>query len=342
MDVSGYPHYENVASNILEFFFDPKAEHGLGDLLLTSFFSAYDEEMPNSIGDVTIHREYGTDAGGRLDLLIEAEGFVIGIENKIFHHLANNLADYRSLIDSKARQGCKAIKVVLSLKPIDGLASGFTSVTYGKLWKAVRDRMGHDIHTANPKWLSYLIDFMETTSRLAGESKPMKEMDKFLIERHEDIEKLISERDRFRVSLGQTLAELKRLMDSSQDILKHQVLRDVYQSTALTNDYQFGENKVVLTLYLAPTKWVIQFAVRDKKWHGYLRELVGKEPLREKMKDCKATGNPYPVAEWPLDTPVQVLYDALCSWTNALLASAGVSSTADTAPPIQIPSSPSA
>ncbi len=37
MEVSGYPHYENVCSNILRFYLDPTAEHGLSDLLLSAF-----------------------------------------------------------------------------------------------------------------------------------------------------------------------------------------------------------------------------------------------------------------------------------------------------------------
>ena len=37
MEVSGYPHYENVCSNILRFYLDPAAEHGLSDLLLSAF-----------------------------------------------------------------------------------------------------------------------------------------------------------------------------------------------------------------------------------------------------------------------------------------------------------------
>lgn len=36
MQVAGYPHYENVCSNILAFYLDPQEEHGLGDLVLRS------------------------------------------------------------------------------------------------------------------------------------------------------------------------------------------------------------------------------------------------------------------------------------------------------------------
>ena len=32
MDISGYPHYENVVSNILSFYFDDSEEHGMKDL----------------------------------------------------------------------------------------------------------------------------------------------------------------------------------------------------------------------------------------------------------------------------------------------------------------------
>lgn len=35
MDVAGFPSRENVCSNILAFYLNPAAEHGLGDLLLT-------------------------------------------------------------------------------------------------------------------------------------------------------------------------------------------------------------------------------------------------------------------------------------------------------------------
>ena len=34
MEVSGYPHYENVCSNILSFYFNPNEEHRLNDTVL--------------------------------------------------------------------------------------------------------------------------------------------------------------------------------------------------------------------------------------------------------------------------------------------------------------------
>ena len=40
-DVTGFPHYENVISNILAFFFDTNEEHGFKDLWLKSLFECY-------------------------------------------------------------------------------------------------------------------------------------------------------------------------------------------------------------------------------------------------------------------------------------------------------------
>jgi hypothetical protein len=34
MEIAGYPHYENVCSNILAFYLDPEEPHGLGTLVL--------------------------------------------------------------------------------------------------------------------------------------------------------------------------------------------------------------------------------------------------------------------------------------------------------------------
>src|ERR1022692_24337 len=159
MEVSGYPHYENVSSNLLAFYFDPEEEHGLGDLLLTSFISLTPKvNVPDCKTGIKIHPQYPTDAGGFLDLLIEGESFILGIENKIYHHLANDLVDYGKTIDGIAQPQRRSIKAILSLQPIREpakLVAGFVNHTYGQLWQAVRDRMGRYIHTANPKWLTY-------------------------------------------------------------------------------------------------------------------------------------------------------------------------------------------
>lgn len=58
-DSAGYPHYENVCSNILAFYLDPNNEHGLGKLLylcLMNLISA-NEARPDSAQSFRVSRE---------------------------------------------------------------------------------------------------------------------------------------------------------------------------------------------------------------------------------------------------------------------------------------------
>jgi hypothetical protein len=85
MELSGYPHYENVCSNILRFFLDPSPPHSLGSLCLEAILQAAKTTgTPALLSNVEVEREVGTDRGNRLDILITSDSHVIGIENKIF------------------------------------------------------------------------------------------------------------------------------------------------------------------------------------------------------------------------------------------------------------------
>jgi hypothetical protein len=104
MEIAGYPHYENVCSNILAFFLDPDEPHGLGILVLNAFASAGDiaaaeEEVG---GNVSVEREVITDAGNRIDILIESDTHAVIIENKIFAGAGNHFADYAAYLDRRA------------------------------------------------------------------------------------------------------------------------------------------------------------------------------------------------------------------------------------------------
>src|ERR1700679_3280519 len=65
MEVAGNPHYENVSSNILAFYLDPYAEHGLKDLMIGATLKMANVAEPPILGEqeVVITRECGTDEG---------------------------------------------------------------------------------------------------------------------------------------------------------------------------------------------------------------------------------------------------------------------------------------
>ncbi len=117
MEISGYPHYENVCSNILQFFLNPTNEHELYDLVLISLsklaqIGLYTEYYQ---GNISVQREVETINGGRLDLLIITKNYVIGIENKVFHFLDNDLKDYEDTIKAYCTEDKIPINIILHL-----------------------------------------------------------------------------------------------------------------------------------------------------------------------------------------------------------------------------------
>ncbi len=100
MDVSGYPHYENVVSNILAFFFDDSEEHGFGNLWLNSLLSCA-KRTDLEDAHAAVEREVFTSKNNRIDLLITSDRYILCIENKIFADVYNDLKDYAKDIPHK-------------------------------------------------------------------------------------------------------------------------------------------------------------------------------------------------------------------------------------------------
>ena len=90
LEITEFPHYENVCSNILKFYFDSNQPHGLNNLLLKSLFQLLNQDIYNIESVRKIKREEITNTQKRIDLLIELDSTVILIENKINHFLTDN------------------------------------------------------------------------------------------------------------------------------------------------------------------------------------------------------------------------------------------------------------
>ena len=72
MEIGGYAHSENVCSNLLAFFFDPGAPHGLGSLFLDALLDSSGSARRETSfgGGVSVAREVVTEASNRIDILI--------------------------------------------------------------------------------------------------------------------------------------------------------------------------------------------------------------------------------------------------------------------------------
>lgn len=114
MQLSGYPHFENVCSNLLSFFFDTEEMHGFADLFLKSLLACIGKDN-DSYTTENVERESVTNERKRIDIVIETENHLIAIENKIFSVVQNPLGDYEKYIEEQTRLNGKTTIAYCSL-----------------------------------------------------------------------------------------------------------------------------------------------------------------------------------------------------------------------------------
>lgn len=316
LEIAGYPHYENVASNLLAFLLDAEAEHEMGDLVMSALLSAVDLKdaatRPNQIT-----REYGT-GSGRIDLLIQTDTHVVGIENKFFHHVANDLADYARSIESLCSGGQKPLKLILGLHPVSTqiLKDGFISLTYRQLWDQVRGELGHRLSQANAKWVTLLNEFIQTTENLTGMNTELQENDKFFINNHEIIEDLIQERNAFWRRLGGRLNLLRQsLLEDSKEVLGR-LRREpwIYQGCCLVLEFGTGSDDYLkLDLHINPDGWCLTLFGQTKTAHPALIHAVEQTDVLG-SKTRRATDDRYVLEHWTLDTDLEKIRTTTSDW----------------------------
>lgn len=180
--IAGYPHYENVISNILAFFFNSTEEHQLKDLWIKSLYECYciknsDEEQlkVEDIGYIItdyVGREVLTEDNKRLDLIVTTAGrleSVFTIENKIFALPDNPWKSYSNYIKEKySEQEYKHYKILLTIRKEGNKEQDFINITYNELLNKVEKNMGHYVLEANEKWLIVMKELMRNIYELEG------------------------------------------------------------------------------------------------------------------------------------------------------------------------------
>lgn len=101
LSIGGRGYFEKPTSDLLAFFLSPGEAHGVGASVSAALIKA--AGLPIAAQElcegVTVAREVRTRAGNRIDLLLVGDTFVIAIENKIRHEIANPFDDYRTYVN---------------------------------------------------------------------------------------------------------------------------------------------------------------------------------------------------------------------------------------------------
>lgn len=164
LSIAKQPHYENVLSNWYAFYFDVNEEHQMGDLFISSLITLInnsslpkDEDLFENFEGFDVTTEFGTENQKRIDILLQNNTQAIIIENKVYHHLNNDLDEYYNEIDVPEKIG-----IVLSLYPISDIQHpNFINITHSKFLQTVMSNLGNYVLNAKDKYVIFLKDFFQ-------------------------------------------------------------------------------------------------------------------------------------------------------------------------------------
>lgn len=196
--IGGRGYFENPLTDLLAFFLDPQDVHGFGTLFLESLFDCLEGvAQPGSL-DLSMppQREYSTDRGQRLDLLLQGNDWVLVIENKVNHHQANPFPQYEAFINRQF-PGLKPIFVILS--PGGRSASdNWLPLSYRAFTDRLKRKVGAvsvDAHYS--KWFVILREFILNIEQHAVRYTMDAEAIRFVESNYQDIQNVLRLRESY-------------------------------------------------------------------------------------------------------------------------------------------------
>lgn len=304
LEISKYPHHENAISNILDFYFSPENEHRLGTIFLDALIDCFPEykegadPLLHSPSNIEVRREVSTDSKKRIDLLINTDEITIGIENKIFHNLHNDLDDYKFFLDSFKKK--RTLPIVLSLKQLEEEDirkvenSGFKHLLYSEYIKRVKTRLAENIIEADSKYLVFLIDFMKTICNLEKGPSMNTEFQKYIGNNQEIVKDFLVEIKNLRRDMRAQVENLGEELDDHKTINHPNVKRFFYRQSVelfdiLVHDINIEQDTVLaIDTRLNTDGWEILLFFRPGKGiesNNPLEKLMNESTRSSKYKN---------------------------------------------------------
>jgi len=221
MEIAGFPHYENVCSNILKFYFSSDTNlHNLDDLLLRSLLQAVDKntEPFTHLDNVKIKREFVTNKG-RVDLVIYNNHWLIIIENKIRHFVNNDLEEYSEYLE-KQMPNLPVLKIVLSIDKESNLKGGFINIRYKNLIRKIEENLQGFSHDRNNHYFIFFQHFLETIKNLYMPIPMDRTEIEFLINNQAKVDEIIRLEKKFDDYVNQRAHYLKNSIELEEGLEK--------------------------------------------------------------------------------------------------------------------------
>jgi hypothetical protein len=276
LEVIGKSHHENINSAVYAHMLScgiPAIESLFRDALTQLIYSKSNKDI--LLNTISVATEVKTPNGGRLDLVIEDyfNQTIVLIENKIYHHLHNDLNDYWQY--SSLPEAQKA-GVLLTLYPHtipEGLEEKFINITHKEWINAVRDQLQSDEIPIN--YQIYLQDFTNTIDSLTNRYH-MNSSAKFYFDHAAQV-KLASESQQQAYQFINNQLELVAQNLGWQTYGSSMHWRNFWDEangldtylTIITKDLLNGELKFML---------ILELNREDKKKENKIRELFKEHP----------------------------------------------------------------
>lgn len=323
-ELAGFPHYENVISNILSFFFDTTEVHGFKDLLIKSLLKCAKMEVKGSLETRFVERETVTETGKRLDLVIGTDEYLIGIENKIFAWVYNDLAEYAEYLKKRQQDESEQIvKVVLSLKKVEDVislkkleANRFVNVTYPAFFEEIKHNIGFYLNHAHHEYLVHLKDLVKTVENLSINMNTDAPIFKFFAHHEGEILKLIDAYQQESTHLANWITILRSLLNQDFfDTLKYPVYQSTWKKTTLYHDISLPDGKIVsVEATLRFKGWFLNVFFRNIKKGERQEDLLQKLIFFEKSPKGEFGGdNPqkYFFRQFSIKTPIEEIAEKM-------------------------------
>ncbi|STY46847.1 Uncharacterised protein [Klebsiella pneumoniae] len=181
-------HYENPVSDLLAFFIDPDAPHGLNTLVLGALLECLPAHVDASLLSPPA-REVMTQKGTRIDLLLESKEWAMVLENKIWHQLNNPFNDYSGYLEQK-HPDKKPFLVVSVARRTGSRRLDRNKLQYVYFCSVARARHGMHYFPLN-KWQVLLREFILHLETLMGKNTIAAETETFVLENLRNIQEAV-------------------------------------------------------------------------------------------------------------------------------------------------------
>jgi hypothetical protein len=300
MEIAGYPHFENVCSNILAFYLQPNNNHGFGTLFLDVLATLINEEIVTDGQDVDVRREEITKNEKRIDLVIESDDYIIGIENKVDAELNNPFCDYSKHLKLLSEGYKKIYKILLSSRSVQPSSKlcGFYPISYEPFFLKVLANIDSYSLAVNEPHTTFLRDFIRTMQNLRQTTMLDQQRLEYFRNNQQNITALLNEVDYLRKDMRMKTQQLKDAV-TLKDICNYSIASGLWKSSRNLIDVNWYIIKIddsfwlQLDLLLTPSGWKIQFFNGNGKGS---RDQV-REWLKERdVEFTTSIGNPWRLA----------------------------------------------